>query len=316
MRKVLFIDSAHPSLKDLLEAAGYICDYFPEYGYEEYRAIMPHYVGIIVRSKIPVDRRLLDAASNLQFIGRVGAGMENIDVAYAHQKGINCYNVPEGNRDAVAEHAIAMLLALFTNLLKADSEVRQGIWKREENRGLEIKGKTVGIIGYGNTGAAFARKLKGFDARILAYDKYKRNFGNDYVEEVQMETIFREADILSLHIPLTEETNYLITDAYLAEFQKSIYLINTSRGPIVNTAHLISALNLGKLLGACLDVLEFEKFSFEDISLNQAPPSLLELLKRKDVILSPHIAGWTQESNQRMAALLVQKITGNFKEDE
>lgn len=306
--KVLFIDTAHPSLQDQLEALGYQCDYFSVLNYENYISIIDQYYGVIVRNKIPIDKQFLEAAKQLKFIGRVGAGMENIDVNHAQQQGITCLNAPEGNRDAVAEHAIGMLLSLFNHLSKANDEVRKGIWKREENRGVEIKGKTIGLIGYGNTGAAFAQKLSGFEANVIAYDKFKQGFGNDFVKEVTMEHVFAETDVLSFHVPLTADTRYLFTSDYLSRFRKPIYLINTSRGEVVNTEHLLDGLKSGRVLGACLDVLEYEKFSFEDIQLQQAPKAFMELIRRQDVLLSPHIAGWTHESNVRMAQVLASKI--------
>jgi D-3-phosphoglycerate dehydrogenase / 2-oxoglutarate reductase len=311
--KVLFIDSAHPSLQDSLENIGFHCESFPEFKYEDYLKVAAEYSGFVIRSKIPINKELLDVSTQLKFIARVGAGMENIDANHAEKLGILCLNAPEGNRDAVAEQAIGMLLALFNNLLKADAEVRQGVWKREENRGHEIKGKTIGIIGYGNTGAAFARKLSGFEARVIAYDKYKTGFGSALAEEVGLKEIFEQADILSLHVPLTDETRYLVDENYLANFSKPVYLINTSRGAVVKTAALINALENGIIKGACLDVLEFEKFSFEAIQASSLPEAFRKLIARKDVILSPHIAGWTFESNMRMASVLVQKIKKAFR---
>ncbi|MBS4059232.1 MAG: phosphoglycerate dehydrogenase [Bacteroidetes bacterium] len=311
--KVLFIDSAHPSLQDSLENMGFHCESFPEFKYEDYLKVVAEYSGFVIRSKIPINKELLDVSTQLKFIARVGAGMENIDANHAEKLGILCLNAPEGNRDAVAEQAIGMLLALFNNLLKADAEVRQGVWKREENRGHEIKGKTIGIIGYGNTGAAFARKLSGFEARVMAYDKYKTGFGSALAEEVGVKEIFEQADILSLHVPLTDETRYLVDEKYLANFSKPVYLINTSRGAVVKTTALIHALENGILKGVCLDVLEYEKFSFEAIQSSSLPEAFRKLIARKDVILSPHIAGWTFESNMRMASVLVQKIKKAFR---
>lgn len=309
IKKVLFIDTAHPALKEKLEAMGVSCDYFPDFKYTDYLRVIGDYAGIIIRSKIPIDKNLLDAATSLRFVGRVGAGMENIDDEYARKKGIVCLNAPEGNRDAVAEQAVGMLLMLFNNLLKADAEVRHGIWLREENRGVELKGKTVAIIGYGNTGSAFALKLSGFEVRVIAYDKYKSNFGCSSVEEVSMEEVFSAADILSLHVPLTNETAYLVNTAYLEKFKKPFYIINTSRGKVLNTADLLQAMDQNRVLGACLDVLEFEKTSFEAISEGGANAVLLDLVKRQNVVLSPHIAGWTHESNMKMAEVLVAKIS-------
>ncbi|MDP3462472.1 MAG: NAD(P)-dependent oxidoreductase [Bacteroidales bacterium] len=310
--KVLMIDTTHPHLEESLGKMGFACHHFPDAVLDDYIRIAPEYTGFIVRSKIPLDAKILPFAKQLKFIGRVGAGMENIDVNLAHSLGITCLNAPEGNRDAVGEQAIGMLLALMNNLMIADPQVRKGIWKREENRGFEIKGKTIALIGYGNTGGAFARKLSGFEARIIAYDKYKKGFSDQFVDEKDMETVYREADILSLHIPLTHETTNLIQETYLKQFSKPIWLINTSRGGVVNTAHLMQAIHQGIVQGACLDVLEYEKFSFEDISQQQLPEAFSELIRSQKVILSPHIAGWTHESNFRMAEVLATKIAGLF----
>ncbi|MBK9291499.1 MAG: hypothetical protein IPM52_07725 [Bacteroidetes bacterium] len=307
--KVLFADTAHPSLTDLLEAQGFQCvGLGPDQGYNDCLEAIHDCVGLIIRSRFPVDQHLLDAAGQLRFIGRVGAGMENIDVEYAQAKGVICLNAPEGNRDAVAEQAIGMLLMLFNNLLRADSEVRQGIWRREANRGIEIGGKTIAIIGYGNTGGAFARKLSGFEARVLAYDKYKTGFSDSFVQETGMERVFAEADVLSLHVPLTDETRYLVNYDYLKQFRKPVYLINTSRGPVVHTASLLRAMDEGLVKGACLDVLEFEETSFESLKTGHWPEAFSQLVRRGNVVLSPHIAGWTHESNIKMAAILAQKI--------
>jgi D-3-phosphoglycerate dehydrogenase len=308
--KVLFVDSAHPSLRELLENMGYVChQLLAESTYDDCLKIIGAYTGLIIRSRFVVDERLLDHALKLKFIGRVGAGMENINCDYASQKGVACLNAPEGNRDAVAEQAVGMLLMLFNNLIRADSEVRQGIWRREANRGLEIGGKTIGIIGYGNTGSAFARKLMGFDAQVMAYDKYKSGFGCNLVEEVDMETIFNHADVLSLHVPLSDETRHMVNHLYLERFRKPIYLINTSRGPVVDTNSLLLALDKGKVKGACLDVLEFEDTSFESIISGNWPEAFQQLIRRSNVVLSPHIAGWTHESNEKMASILAQKIS-------
>lgn len=308
MKKVLFIDTAHPILTERITEMGFQCDYFPEYKLEDYQQIAAEYEGFVVRSKIPLNDKILPLATNLKWIARVGAGMENIDIELANKLGIKCLNAPEGNRDAVGEHAIAMLLTLLDRLLIVDQEVRNGIWLRAENRGLEIKGKTVGIVGYGNTGSVFARKLSGFECKILAYDKYKSGFSNDYVQESDMQTIFEEAEIISFHIPLTEETRFLVNKNYLNSFKKDIFLINTSRGSVVKTSDLVDALESGKIKGACLDVLEFEKFSFEAIQKETLPEAFAKLIKMRNVILSPHIAGWTHESHFKMANILADKI--------
>lgn len=307
-KKVLFVDSAHPSFKSDLESLGFLCDYFPDLNLETFLDILPSYHGIIIRSRFKITKEVMDVASSLKFIARVGSGLESIDVDYAHKKGIICLNSPEGNRDAVGEQAIGMLLALLNNLTRADRQVRQGIWIREGNRGTEIKGKTIGIIGYGNMGSSFAKKLKGFEARIIAYDKYKTGFGNDYVEEVSLEEIFANAQILSLHVPLTEETHYMINEDFISRFSYPFVLINTSRGKVVQTEALVEALENGKILGAALDVLEYESISFEKIEKSHTPDPLRYLLKSDQVILSPHIAGWTFESHIKLSKVLVEKI--------
>ena len=306
--KILFIDTAHPVLMQELTKDGFRCDYFADFGRKEMGEIAHNYVGIIVRSKIKLDKDFLEKANALKFIGRVGAGMENIDLSYAESKGIKCLNAPEGNRDAVGEQAIGMLLTLFNNTLVADTEVRKGIWQREKNRGIELGGKTVGIIGYGNTGSAFARKLSGFGVDVIAYDKYKTNYSDDFVTETTMDVLFEKSDILSFHVPLTEETNYLVNNEFIERFQNDIYLINTSRGKVVKTADLVNNLQSGKIKGACLDVLEYEGLSFEKLSAEQLPDDFTKLIKLPNVILSPHIAGWTHESNYKLAMTLVGKI--------
>lgn len=306
--KVLFVDTAHPALAEGLESMGFECMHFPEARKSDYPGLIGDYEGVVIRSKIPIDNTLLSQASKLRFIARVGAGMENIDIEAAASKGIVCLNAPEGNRDAVGEQALGMLLALLNRLMIADREVRQGIWQRERNRGYELGGKTVAIIGFGNTGSAFARKLSGFDVRILAYDKYKNGFGNDHIEECDMETVFEQADVLSLHVPLTTETHYLVDRNYIRQFAKPIWLLNTSRGPVVNTTDLADMIDSGLVRGACLDVLEYEKFSFEELPSDTFPEAFKKLIASDRVLLSPHIAGWTHESNLKMAQVLLRKI--------
>jgi D-3-phosphoglycerate dehydrogenase len=269
---------------------------------------LPGYTGVILRSRLSFTRDVIDAATDLKFIGRVGAGMESIDVAYAESKGIHCLNSPEGNRDAVAEHALGMLLNLSNNLNRADRQVRQGIWEREANRGWEIKGKTLGIIGFGNMGAAFAQRLQGFDCKLIAYDKNKTNYAPSYVKEVSKADIFAQADIVSLHIPLDEDNFYLADENWFASFEKPIVLINTARGPVVKTAALLEALDSGKVIAAGLDVLEYEESSFERTKQLTEIPDFLNLAQRENVIFSPHIAGWTVESKTKLADFLVEKI--------
>ncbi len=316
MKKVLFIDSTHPSLREGLENLGFRCDFFPDYRREDFMRIIGGYEGVIIRSKIKLDREILEKARKLRFIGRVGAGMENIDLDYAQKRGIRCLNAPEGNRSAVGEHAIGMLLMLFNNLKKGDAEVRRGLWLREENRGIEIEGKTVGIIGYGHMGSAFAEKISGFGARVIAYDKYKSGFSGRFVAEVSLEDIFGQTDILSLHVPLTEETLFMVNREFLEKFKKNIWVINTSRGKVLKTADLVTALKSGKVKGACLDVLEYEGLSFENLDALARPRAFSELVKMENVILSPHVAGWTHESNRKLAATIVRKVEVLLNEKE
>lgn len=306
--RVLFADSNHSILHETLLNAGCECDLLWDKTAGDLINALPGYDAVVIRSKFRIDKKLIDTCPRLKCIGRVGAGMENIDAAYAHSKNIVCLNVPEGNRDAVGEHALGMLLMLLNNLKKADSEVRQGIWVRAENRGVELKGKTIGIIGYGNTGRAFAKKLAGFECELLAVDKYKKNFGNELVSESNLERLFTECDIVSLHVPLTEETNYMADVPFFKSFKKPIYFINTSRGKCVNTAALVEAIESRRVLGACLDVLEFEDVSFETTGFKRQNPYFEFLLKSDKVILSPHIAGWTHESNYKMSLYLAQKM--------
>jgi D-3-phosphoglycerate dehydrogenase len=310
--KVLFIDTTHPVLKEELSRLGFKCEYFRDYERKNFEQIIHEYIGVIIRSKIILDRQILDKATQLKFIGRVGAGMENIDKEFAEKRGIRCYNSPEGSRDAVGEHTVGMLLSLMNHLNRADREVRNSLWRRAENRGIEIKGKTIGIIGYGNMGSAFAQKLKGFGAAVIAYDKYKKDYSSEFVRETGMETIFRETDILSLHVPLTEETNYLIDDVYLGRFLKPIILINTSRGKVVKTEDLVKNMRSGNVIGAALDVLEYEKLSYEDLAIDKMPAPMQYLIKSDRVILTPHIAGWTEESKYKLARVLLDKIINEF----
>jgi D-3-phosphoglycerate dehydrogenase len=315
MRKVLFIDSVHPLIREELEANGYTCDLYQDKGKEELMKILPDYFGIIIRSRIILDEEFLSKEHELRFIGRVGAGMENIDGKYAESRGVVCFNSPEGNRDAVGEHTAGMLLSMMNNFTRADRQVREGIWKREENRGTEIKGKTVGIIGYGNMGSAFARRLKGFEADVISYDKYKKNYSDGNTIETTLEMIFDTADIVSMHVPLTNETRFLCDNAFFEAFRKKIWFINTSRGNIVKTSDLAEQIRSGKVLGAALDVLEYEASSFENLS-GQFPDEFRYLLESPKVILTPHIAGWTVESNIKLAKVLVDKILKAFPGNE
>ncbi|MAD49989.1 MAG: hypothetical protein CMC95_01615 [Flavobacteriales bacterium] len=310
MKKVLFVDTVHPYLWNELEKEGYQC--VEGYSLSKVQIIQQNIDlhGIVIRSRFKLDAHFIDHFKDLKFIARAGSGMENIDSDFAQTKNIHCFNAAEGNKQAVAEHALGLMLSLFNNLKKADQEVRKGIWNREENRGLELSGKTVGIIGYGNNGSALAKVLSGFDTKVLAYDKYKTNYAPKYAIESDMQTIFEQADILSLHIPLTEETELLVNTKFLSQFKKSIYLINTSRGKCVDTEALVKNLNSGKVLGACLDVLEYEKSSFENLSDSE---TLTQLFESEKVILSPHVAGWTKESKLKLAQVLLQKIKSTPK---
>lgn len=307
-KKVLFIDTAHPCLEQELAKLGFYCSHYSGSSRQEILDMLPGFEGVVIRSKLRLDREALEHAENLRFIARVGAGMENIDGDYALSKGIACLNAPEGNRDAVGEHAIGMLLALLNHLCRVNPEVRNGVWIREGNRGKEIHGKTVAIIGYGNMGSAFAEKLSGFGANVIAYDKYKKDFSNRFVREVTMEEVFATADILSLHVPLTSETRQLVNRHYLDSFDRPLIVINTARGQCLNTAALMDAIDSGKVTGAALDVLEYEKLSFENLDSANLPEDFRRLIQSDKVILSPHIAGWTHESNEKMARVLVEKI--------
>jgi D-3-phosphoglycerate dehydrogenase len=270
-RSVLFIDSVHPRLQKELEAAGFTCDLHYEWDREKIAKELPNYIGVVIRSRIKLDKELIDMGTNLKFIARAGAGMENIDVHHAHTKGIHCIHAPEGNRDAVGEHALGMLLSLFNNICRANQQVRNLEWIREGNRGVELQGKTVGIIGYGNMGSAFAQRLKGFGVNVLAYDKYKKSFSDDYAKEATLEELFERTDVLSLHIPLTDETKYMINSSFLEKFRKNIYVINTARGKALKTDDLVAQIKKGKVLGACLDVLEYESLSFEGLYKTSLP---------------------------------------------
>lgn len=308
MPKILHLDTNHPLLIEQLEKLGFENTLDTLSGPEALKKLLPSYEGIILRSRIPIDRPLLEAAHNLRFIGRVGAGMENIDVEAAREKGIALLNAPEGNRNAVGEHALGMLLSLLNKLHTADREVRKGLWRREENRGLELEGKTVGIIGYGNTGKVFAQKLSGFDTEVLCVDILD-NVGDAHARQVSLATLHQKADVVSLHIPQTSETHRMVNAAWLSGFQKPIWFINTARGKSVVTEDLVSALKSGRVLGAALDVLEYEASSFENIFKEKLPSDTFQyLIEADNVLLSPHVAGWTVESKIKLAQTIVDKV--------
>ncbi len=310
--KVLHLDTNHPLLLDQLASLG--CENTEEYkaSQSEVEKIVHNYDGIIIRSRFKLDKTFLEKATKLKFIGRVGAGLENIDVEYAREKGIFLAAAPEGNRNAVGEQALGMLLSLMNNLNKADREVRTGTWEREGNRGWELDGKTVGIIGYGNTGQAFAKKLSGFDVEVLCHDILP-NVGNSLARQASLEELQEKADVLSLHVPQTPLTLGMVNDEFIKAFKKPFWLLNTARGKCVNTASLVNALRSGKILGAGLDVLEYEKTSFEDLFEEGAMPGDFKYLVSSDrVLLSPHIAGWTHESKVKLAQTIVDKIRQRF----
>jgi D-3-phosphoglycerate dehydrogenase / 2-oxoglutarate reductase len=291
------------------EALGYDCDYQPQIKLDEALQIIANYEGLVIRSKFNVDRPVMDAAKNLKFVCRAGAGMDNIDVEYASQKNIALINASEGNMDAVGEHAIGLLLSLMNHFNNADAEIRAGKWQREANRGYELKGKTVGIIGYGFMGKSFAKKLSGFEVNVIAYDKYKTGFSDKYAREVSMEEIVKHSDVLSLHIPLTTETKGLVDDEYLFHFKKPIFFINVSRGGVAKVQAVLNAVKQGKILGAGLDVLEVEKFP---ALANQ--PWFEELRQSGKVILTPHVAGWTFDSYRRISEVMGEKLALLFKD--
>ncbi|MDD3687517.1 MAG: NAD(P)-dependent oxidoreductase [Bacteroidales bacterium] len=307
-RKVLLIDTVHRIIPDKLKEAGFVTQECFEAGRDEIKNIICDYCGVVIRSRITFDKEIIDKATNLKFIARVGAGMESIDTDYCATRGITCINSPEGNRDAVGEHAIAMLLNLMNNILKADREVKNGSRKREENRGIELGNKTVAIIGYGNMGSSFAKKLSGFGCNVISYDKYKKGYSDDFTKETDYDEIFERADIVSLHVPLTEETKYLVDSKFLNSFKKEIILINTARGPVVKTVDLVSALKSGKVRAAGLDVIEYEESSFESSTGMIDKEEFKYLASCDNVILTPHIAGWTHESKIKLAEVLVNKI--------
>ncbi|MGV0922649.1 2-hydroxyacid dehydrogenase [Empedobacter tilapiae] len=305
--KILAIDSNHDCLNNGLREEGFIVDEDYISSKEIIEQKINEYDGMIVRSRFPIDRNFLSKATNLKFIGRVGAGLENIDEEFAVENNIVLFNSPEGNRDSVGEHAIGMLLMLMHHLRRADNEVRNGIWKREENRGDELRGKTVGIIGYGNMGNAFARRLQGFEVNVICYDILP-NKGNEFANQVSFEEFFEQADVVSLHTPQTPETMQMINEEFISKFKKSFYFVNTARGKSVVTKDLVEAMKAGKILGAALDVLEFEKSSFEKLVASELPEEFQYLIQADNVVLAPHIAGWTHQSKIKLAEFIRDKI--------
>ena len=310
--KILHIDSNHSLLWNELQKSGFINHSDFTSSKEEIEAKIQDYQGVVIRSRFKIDKTFLDKATNLQFIARVGAGLESIDCEHAASKNITLIAAPEGNRNAVAEHTLGMILSIFNKLNQADSEIRAGHWNRESNRGQELDGKTVGIIGYGNMGKSFAKKLRGFDVEVLCYD-IQENVGDANAKQVSLAEFQQKVDVVSLHVPWTSETNKMVNADFINGFLKPFWIINTSRGKNIVTADLVTAMQSGKILGAGLDVLEYEKLSFETLFNDKNTPEAFQyLLTAKNAILTPHIAGWTFESHERLAQVIVDKIKAKY----
>lgn len=309
--KILLLDKNHPLITEQLLAKNFILEEDFISSYDEVCRKIENYDGIIIRSRIPLDKNFLEHAKNLKFIARVGAGMENIDIPVAQKLGIQLINSPEGNRDSVAEHVVGMLLVLMNRLFIASQEVKNGIWLREENRGDELLGKTVGLIGYGNMGKATAKRLSGFGCNVIFHD-ILHGLGDEYAKQVSLDELKERAEVLSLHIPLTEESYYLVDGPFISEMKNDFYFVNTARGKNVETKSLVEAIRSGKVKGACLDVLEYEKSSFEKLEIENE--DLQFLLDSDKVIVTPHIAGWTVQSKEKLAQVIVDKILAQFSD--
>lgn len=314
--KILLLDKNHPLITEQLLAKNFILEEDFTSSYDEVCGKIQNYDGIIIRSRIPLDQNFLEKATHLKFIARVGAGMENIDIPVAERLGIQLINSPEGNRDSVAEHVVGMLLILMNRLFIASNEVKKGIWLREENRGDELLGKTVGLIGYGNMGKATAKRLSGFGCKVIFHDIVP-GLSDEFATQVSLEELKQKAEVLSLHIPLTNETHYLIDSTFINEMKNEFYFVNTARGKNVETKYLVEALKSGKVKGACLDVLEYEKASFEKLDTSTSLSTrenedLQYLLDSEKVIVTPHIAGWTHQSKEKLAQVIVDKIIASF----
>jgi D-3-phosphoglycerate dehydrogenase len=310
--KILHLDTNHPILIAQLNNLGFTNDEDYTSSKAEIVAKIHLYDGLIIRSRFSIDASFLEKGKNLKFIGRVGAGLENIDSSYAKNNGITLIAAPEGNRNAVGEHTLGMLLSLFNKLNKANSEIKKGQWLREENRGVELDGKTIGLIGYGNMGKSFAKKLRGFNVQVLCYD-LKPNVSDDCCKQVSLREFQQKVDVLSLHTPQTELTRNMVNTNFIQSFKKNFWLLNTARGTSVVTKDLVIALKSGKILGAGLDVLEYEKTSFENLFTNDKIPKAFQyLINSNNVLLSPHVAGWTIESKEKLAQTIVDKIKSSY----
>ena len=311
-RKILFLDKAHPVLEEKLLALGYLCHTDIQSPKSEVEAFVQEYFGIVMRSRFALDQHFIEKAKGLNFIAREGVGLDHIDVQFAENQGIKVLISPEGSRDTVGEHTLGLLLCLMNNLSRASRQVRAGEWIREGNRAVELKGKTVGILGYGNMGTALAQRLQGFGVKTLAYDKFKTNYGDEFASEASLGQLFDEADVLSIHIPYLPENHYFVNNAFLRNFRKNIFLVNTARGLVLNTEDLVTHLKSGKILGAALDVLEYEETSFDKFRLEKLPAPFEYLAQAGNVVLSPHIAGWSFESKEKHGRVLAQKIESLF----
>ncbi|MEZ4949562.1 MAG: NAD(P)-dependent oxidoreductase [Saprospiraceae bacterium] len=310
---IVFTDQTHDYLAEKLQNEGFDCAFRFKDSREDIERDLHKYVGLVCKSRIPINRSFLEFGKNLKFVARAGVGVEHIDIEAAKDFGISVLKSPEGSRDAVGEHTIGMLLGLMNNLMRAHVQVRQKQWIRKPNTGVELKGKTVGILGYGNMGNAFAKRLTGFGCEVIAYDKYKSNYGDQYAAEVRLDELFEKADVLSIHIPYEGGNHYFVNEEFISSFQKDIWLVNTARGLVLETHALVNALESGKVQGAALDVIEYEEMSFDNFTFDNLPAPLEYLLQADNVVLAPHIAGWSEESYEGHARVLADKILAFMK---
>ena len=293
---------------------GFDCHLDVESPKEIIASSIDQYVGIVIRSRFPLDEDFLARAASLKFIAREGVGVEHIDLDFAKSRAIEVFTSPEGSMDTVAEHTLGLMLSLLNNLSRADQQVKEKQWLREQNRGVEMQGKTIGLLGYGNMGQAVARRLIGFNVNVIAYDKYKKNFGDEFAREAGLDELFQQTDILSIHIPFEPGNRYFVNGSFINNFKKKIFVINTARGMVLNTDDLVAGLKLGKVLGAALDVLEYEDVSFNQFKIEQQlSPSFNYLMQSENVMLTPHIAGWSYESKEKHARVLANKIKAYFR---